>query len=75
MSRKDHVGASIDWLKTILADTNNELTSEQRSKLEKCIKDLKRIHRSSNAPYAIRKAVVEEVAKLMFEITMSGTGE
>jgi hypothetical protein len=72
MNRKKRVGSSIDLLRLMLADNNNELSSEQRSKLKKAIGDLKRLRRAVKVSDREVFEVVDRVAEAVFEAVISG---
>jgi len=69
------IDTCIDQLRKILGDTNNELTSKQRSKLKRGIDDLKRLQRETKLTPKEVFAVVSRVAKEVFEILKSGQSE
>jgi hypothetical protein len=69
------IDTCIDQLRKILGDTNNELTSKQRSKLKRGIDDLKRLQRETKLTQKEVFAVVSRVAKEVFEILKSGQSE
>jgi DNA-binding transcriptional regulator GbsR (MarR family) len=73
--KKSSIDSSIDLLRKMLEDSNNELSSEQQSKLEKGIKELKRLKRATKLTYSQVSAVVGEIAKAAFEILTSGSSE
>ena len=59
----------------MLRDSNNELSSEQQSKLKKGISDLKRLQRATKLTHKQAVTVVDEIAKAAFEILTSGLSE
>jgi hypothetical protein len=73
--RSKQIDTCIDQLRKILGDTNNELTSKQRSKLKKGIDDLKRLQRETKLTQKEVFAVVSRIAKEVFEILKSGQSE
>ena len=75
MHNKKQVDSCINVLKKMLGDTNNELSSEQQSKLKKGIRDLKRLQRATNFTHKQAVIVVDEIAKAAFEILASGLSE
>lgn len=75
MNRNKSIDSGIDLLRKMLEDSNNELTSEQQSKLKKGIRDLKRLKRATSLTYSQVSAVVSEIAKVAFEILTSGPGK
>lgn len=75
MTQERPIDSGIDLLRKMLEEPNNELSSEQRSKLKKGIRDLKRLKRASKLTYAEVHKVVGEIAKAAFEILISGRGK
>ena len=75
MYTKKHTDSSIDLLRKMLGDPNNELSSEQQSKLKKGIRDLKRLQRATNLTHQQVFAVVSKIAETVYEILKSGSGE
>jgi hypothetical protein len=73
--RSKQIDTCIDQLRKILGDTNNELTSKQRSKLKKGIDDLKRLQRETKLTQKEVFAVVSRIAKDVFELLKSGQSE
>ena len=73
--RLKQIDTCIDQLRKILGDTNNELTSKQRSKLKKGIDDLKRLQRETKLTQKEVFAVVSRIAREVFEILKSGQSE
>lgn len=73
--RLKQIDTCIDQLRKILGDTNNELTSKQRSKLKKGIDDLKRLQRETKLTQKEVFAVVSRIARDVFEILKSGQSE
>ena len=73
--RSKQIDTCIDQLRKILGDTNNELTSKQRSKLKRGIDDLKRLQRETKLTQKEVFAVVSRIAKEVFEILKSGQSE
>ena len=69
------IDTCIDQLRKILGDTNNELTSKQRSKLKRGIDYLNRLQRETKLTQKEVFAVVSRVAKEVFEILKSGQSE
>jgi len=69
--KKSSIDSSIDLLRKTLEDSNNELSSEQQSKLEKGIRELKRLKRATRLTHSQVSAVVSEIAKVAFEILTS----
>ena len=75
MNTRRTIDSCIDLLRKMLGDPNNELSSEQQSKLKKGIRDLKRLQRATNLTHMEVFAVVQEIANVAFEILMSGSSE
>ena len=75
MYSKKCIDSSIDWLKKMLGDPNNELSSEQQSKLKKGIRDLKRLQREKRLTHQQVFVVVKEIVQIVYEILRSGSGE
>ena len=73
--RSKQIDTCIDQLRKILGDTNNELTSKQRSKLKRGIDDLKRLQRETKLTQKEVFAVVSRIAREVFEILKSGQSE
>jgi hypothetical protein len=73
--RLKQIDTCIDQLRKILGDTNNELTSKQRSKLKKGIDNLKRLQRETKLTQKEVFAVVSRIAKDVFELLKSGQSE
>ena len=73
--RSKQIDTCIDQLRKILGDTNNELTSKQRSKLKKGIDNLKRLQRETKLTQKEVFAVVSRIAKDVFELLKSGQSE
>jgi hypothetical protein len=73
--RLKQIDTCIDQLRKILGDTNNELTSKQRSKLKRGIDDLKRLQRETKLTQKEVFAVVSRIAKDVFELLKSGQSE
>ncbi|MGO8932227.1 MAG: hypothetical protein ACLPLZ_10695 [Terracidiphilus sp.] len=69
------IDSSIDSLREMLEDPNNELSSEQRSKLKKGIRGLKRLKRAKKLTYSQVYAVVNEIVEAAFEILKTGLSE
>ena len=72
---KSSIDSCIDQLRKVLEDSNNELSSEQQSKLKKGVRKLKRLKRATKLTHSQVSAVVSEIAKVAFEILTSGSGE
>jgi len=73
--KKSTIDSCIDQLRKVLEDSNNELSSEQQSKLKKGIRELKRLKSATKLTHSQVSAVVSEIAKVAFEILMSGSSE
>jgi hypothetical protein len=75
MNTKRQIDSCIDLLRKMLGDSNNELSSEQQSKLKKGIRDLKRLSRATKLTHMQVFAVVSQIAEAAFEILRSGSSE
>lgn len=75
MYTKKYIDTGIDRLRDMLGDPNNELSSEQQSKLKKGIRDLKRLQREKRLTHQQVFVVVNEIAQTVYEILKSGSGE
>ena len=75
MNTKRTIDSCIDLLRKMLGDPNNELSSEQQSKLKKGIRKLKRLKRATKLSYPQVYGVVSEIAEAAFEILKSQMGE
>lgn len=75
MNQTKSIDSCIDLLRKMLEDSNNELSSEQQSKLKKGVKDLKRLKRATKLTHAQVTAVVKEIAEAAYEILTTRQGE
>jgi predicted lipase len=75
MNQKKSIDSCIDLLRKMLEDSNNELSSEQQSKLKKGIRELKRLKRATKLTYLQVSKVVSEIAQAAFEILTNGLSE
>jgi hypothetical protein len=75
MKAKKQIGSCIDRLREMLGDTNNELSSEQRSNLKTGIRNLKKLHHARKLTHKEVFIVVSQIAEAAFEILKSGSGE
>ena len=75
MDNKTQIDSCIDQLRKMSGDANNELSSKQRSKLKKGIRDLKRLRRATHLTHQQVFLVVGQIAAVMFEIMNSGLRE
>jgi len=75
MDNKTQIDSCIDQLRKMSSDANNELSSKQRSKLKKDIRDLKRLRRATRLTHQQVSVVVRQIAAVMFEIMNSGLSE
>ena len=75
MNPKKQIDSCIDLLKAMLGDHNSELLPEQRSKLKKGIRDLKRLQGATKLTHQQVFAVVNEIAQVALEILKSERGE
>lgn len=73
--KKSAIDSSIDYLRKVLEDSNNELSSEQRRKLKKGITELKRLKRATKLTHSQVSAVVSEIVNVTFEIVTSESSE
>lgn len=71
MKQERPIDSGIDLLRKMLEDPNNELSSEQQSKLKRGIRKLKRLKRATKLNYLQVYAVVSEIAEAAFEILRS----
>jgi hypothetical protein len=72
MNTRKQVDCCIELLKAMLSDTNNDLTPEQRSKLEKGVRDLKRLQRAKLLTRKEIEPVVNSIAEAAYEVVSSG---
>jgi hypothetical protein len=75
MNTTKQIDSCIDLLRKMLGDPNNELSSEQQSKLKKGIRDLKRLQRATRLTQKQVFRVVSQIAEAAFEILESGQCE
>jgi hypothetical protein len=75
MNTTKQIDSCIDLLRKMLGDPNNELSSEQQSKLKKGIRNLKRLQRATKLTHKQVFRVVSQIAEAAFEILKSGSGE
>ena len=75
MNQERPIDSGIDLLRKMLEDPNNELSSEQQSKLQKGIRDLKRLKRAKRLTYSQVYKVVSEIAKAALEVLKSRRGK
>ena len=68
MHTSKRIDSCIELIKTMLGDTNNELTSEQRNKLKTGIHDLKRLQKATKLTHTEVFAVVSWVAEAALEV-------
>ena len=71
MNNQRAIDSCISVLKEMLGEPNNELSSEQRSKLRKGIRSLKRLQKATKLTHAQVFKVVSEIAEAAFEILES----
>ena len=67
MNNQRAIDSCISVLKEMLGDPNSELSSEQRSKLRKGIRSLKRLQKATKLTHAQVFKVVSEIAEAAFE--------
>ena len=75
MYAKKYIDSSIEQLRKMLGDPNNELSSEQQSKLKKGIRDLKRLQREKSLTHQQVFVVVSKIVEAVYEILKSGSGK
>lgn len=75
MYKKRYIDSSIDQLRKMLGDPNNELSSEQQSKLKKGIRDLKRLQKATRLTHQQVFVVVSKIAETVYEILKLESGE
>ena len=75
MNNQRAIDSCISALKEMLGNPNNELSSEQQSKLRKGIRSLKRLKKATNLTHNQVFKVVSEIAETAFEILESGVSE
>jgi hypothetical protein len=75
MDTKTQIDSCIDQLRKMSGDANNELSSEQRSKLKKGVRDLKRLRHATRLTHQQVSMVVGRIAAVMFEILNSSSSE
>lgn len=75
MDTKTLIDSCIDQLKKMLGDANNELSSKQRSKLEKCGRDLKRLRHAKRFTRRQLSDVVKRIAEVMVEMIDTDSSE
>jgi hypothetical protein len=68
MNTKRQVDCCIELIKAMLSDTNNDLTPEQRTKLESGIQDLKRLQRAKKLTHREIFPVVSRIAEAAYEV-------
>ena len=68
MNTKRQVDCCIELIKAMLSDTNNDLTPEQRTKLEKGIQDLKCLQRAKKFTHREILPVVSRIAEAAYEV-------
>ena len=72
MHTSKHIDSCIELIKSMLADTNNELTSGQRSELKQGIRDLKRLRKATKLTHQETFLVVSRIAEAVLKVV--GTG-
>ena len=68
MNTKRQVNCCIELIKAMLSDTNNDLTPEQRNKLENGIQDLKRLQKAKKFTHRDILPVVSRIAEAAYEV-------
>jgi hypothetical protein len=72
MNTKKQLDCCIELIKTMLSDPNNDLTPEQRSKLKKGIRDLKRLQKAIKLTRRDIFPVVSRIAEAAYEVVNNG---
>lgn len=72
MNTKKQIDCCIELVKAMLSDTNNELTPEQRSKLDKGIQDLKRLQKAKKLTHGEIFSVVSSIAEAAYDVLDNG---
>jgi hypothetical protein len=72
MTTKKQLDCCIELLKAMLSDPNNDLTPEQRSKLKKGIRDLKRLQKATKLTHRDIFPVVSRIAAAAYEVVNNG---
>lgn len=75
MNAARYIDSSIQLLKLMLGDPNNELKSEQQRKLKKGIRDLKHLRKAKELTHGEVHRVVSEIAEAAIEILNNELGE
>jgi hypothetical protein len=67
MNTEKHIDSSINQLRKMLGDPNNELTSEQQRKLKLGIRDLKRLRKAftHEEAYEVASRIAEVAREIM----------
>ena len=63
------------YFNKFLGDPNNELSSEQQSKLKKGVRSLKKLRRATNLSHQQVFVVVSEIAEVAFEMIKTRSSE
>jgi hypothetical protein len=72
MNTKKQFDCCIELIKAMLSDPNNDLTPEQRSKLKKGIRDLKRLRKATKLTRRDISPVVSRIAEAAYEVVNNG---
>ncbi|HMH14164.1 MAG TPA: hypothetical protein VK578_13760 [Edaphobacter sp.] len=72
MNTKKQLDCCIELIKTMLSDPNNDMTPEQRSKLKKGIRDLKRLQKATKLTRRDIFPVVSRIAEAAYEVVNNG---
>jgi len=72
MNTKKQLDCCIELIKTMLSDPNNDLTPEQRNKLKKGIRDLKRLQKATKLTRRDIFPVVSRIAEAAYEVVNNG---
>lgn len=75
MDTKTLIDSCMDQLKKMLGEANNELSSKQRSKLEKYGRDLKQLRRAKRFTHRQLSDVVEQIAAVVVEMIDTDSSE
>ncbi len=68
MNTRKQIDCCIELVKAMLSDTNNDLTPEQRGKLKKGIRDLKRLQKASKLKQRDIFSVVSRIAEAAYGV-------
>jgi hypothetical protein len=74
MKTSKYLDSSIELLKQMLGDANNEWTSEQRNTLTTGTRELKRMRKAKKFTHKEVSAVVSLIAQALYEVAKTGEG-